>query len=493
MNLQRVAWIALIYFFARSIRVAISQLSNLWPLLVVFFTAGAELRGLILLGVAIVVPTFLLVFTVLSWWFFRYALSEHSLHVREGIIWRKQLTLDFARIQQADVREPWYFRPFKLAILGVESAGSDSKEVQIAGLSTPAAYRMKEKMLAETAVDTDVSEGLEAQQHTAQASTRHIFSLPVTEVARYGLIYNPVLLLLPILAYPLGQANVVDDYVMPYLNPLLDSLERFQADESLWLTIAIIALLSLAIVVGLSVLLAIIRFYGYQLTAQGSRYHAKMGLISVTSRSFQYVRLQRVVLQQGFIALWLRRFSLRINQSGQGRQQQQTDKVFFVPVLNAERQQQLATELQLETPTWQGFHWASTLLPWLMTTLFITLAVALISQFSWTAIGYALAISAIAGVPIQWQMWRKRAFFLGDYWLATRHGLFGQQQRFIPSVKIQQVTLQQGPWLRLWGSAKLHVYSAAGRETIAWLPYAQIKTLQQQLLQRSTDFKGRWM
>lgn len=102
MNLQRVAWIALIYFFARSIRVAVSQLSNLWPLLVVFFTAGAELRGLILLGVAIVVPTFLLVFTVLSWWFFRYALSEHSLHVREGIIWRKQLTLDFARIQQAE-------------------------------------------------------------------------------------------------------------------------------------------------------------------------------------------------------------------------------------------------------------------------------------------------------------------------------------------------------------------------------------------------------
>lgn len=492
MSFQRVSLVTLLYFFTRSIFQFVRQASNLLPVAVLFFAAGEQVRQIIILVTLVGLPVGLLTHTFLSWWYFKFQVSDHSLHIRDGIIKRKQLTLDFERIQQADVREPWYFRPFKLAILGVESAGSDSKEVELAGLPVTKAYQLKDQMLAVAATppptaDAEV-EG-DAAEVTAPTFT---LRLPLSEVARYGLIYNPILLLLPILIYPLSQADVLDDYVLPQLEALTNSILQYTDAEHAWLGLLVVVVLALFIVVGLSVILAVVRFYNFSLQAARGRYHAKSGLLSVTTRSFQYVRLQRVVVQQGIIARLLRRSSLRVNQTGHGRTQQQ-DKVFFVPVLTSTRLNQLSSELNLEQPSWRRTHKASMLVPWLLSVLFISIAAWLISGFTLNVVLHAIWISGMIAALVQWASWRRRGIFLGDAWLATQHGMIGKQQRYIPSNKIQALTLRQGPWLRLWGSATLHVYSAAGRETISWLPYAELVELRNTLLDRSASFRGRWM
>jgi len=58
---------------------------------------------------------------------------------------------------------------------------------------------------------------------------------------------------------------------------------------------------------------------------------------------------------------------------------------------------------------------------------------------------------------------------------------------------VQTLRIRQGPWLRLWGTSALHVYSAAGRETIAWLPSEQIQSYFEQLLIRTGEYQRRWM
>lgn len=488
--LQRVSPVALLYFFGRTISKLVRQLSNLLPLLVILFATSPDTRGLILLALATLLPAGLIIFTLLDWWCFRYAIAQGRLEVRQGVLRRKQLTLEFARIQQADVREPWYFRPFELAILGVESAGSDTQEVELAGIAKAQAYLHKDAMLLESVEPAVATSPSSSEPQSAPAST--LFELPLREIARYGLIHNPVLLFIPILIYPLSQVERLDDVILPYLETAIESIEQYQQTEFLWLGISALVLVFLAVVVALSVLIAIVRFYGFRLDIHASRYHAQMGLLNKTSRSFQYVRLQRVVVNQGLIARVLRRVSMRINQTGQGKAQA-LDKVFYIPILTSQRFKLLEHELQLETPAWQQVHWASLLLPWVVTTLAVSLAAAVISDFTWNVTLHALWISALLGGIVQWLSWRKRGIYMGVRWFATRHGVLGQQQRFIPNNKVQAIKLTQGPWLRLWGMAKLHVYSAAGRDSIAWLPYAQLKTLQQELLQRTTEFKGRWM
>ena len=491
-QLQRVSPLALLYFFARTVMSLARQLMNFIPLLVIVLAANADLRGLIIIGLVALVPIALLGFTLLDWWCFRYAISPTRLEVRQGVIRRKQLSLEFARVQQADVREPWYFRPFGLAILGVESAGSEGQEVELAGLATADAYAHKDIILRESTPLAEVE--ADSPEQTVGSQARTLFKLPSWEVARYGLMHNPILLLLPVLVYPLSQADRLDDFILPYLEAALASVEQYQQMEYLWVGIVFLTVMVLLALVAVSMAIALVRFYGYRLEVHDHRYHAHMGLINKTSRSFQYVRLQRVTINQGLVARLLRRVSVRINQTGQTTTTtQHRDNVFFIPVLNAEREQLLRQEIALETPVWQRVHWASTLVPWCLTTGLITLFAAFISQFSLLATLHSLWISALCAAVIQGLRWRKRGFFVGQHWFATRHGVLGQQQRYIPSGKVQAVKLTQSPWLRTWGMARLTVYSAAGRETLAWLPYRQLKALQQELLRRTTEFKGRWM
>lgn len=498
MSFQRVSLVTLLYFFTRSVMQFLRQASNLLPVAVLFFAAGEQVRQIITLVALIGLPLALITHTFLSWWYFKYQVSGHSLHIRDGIFKRKQLTLDFDRIQQADVREPWYFRPFKLAILGVESAGSDSKEVELAGLAVARAYQLKDQMLAVTVSSADTTtqvlknEGASSGQQTKPASPTFQLRLPLSEIARYGLIYNPILLLIPILLYPLSQADLFDNYLMPQLEALTDSILQYTESEYAWLGLVFVLLAVLAIVVVLSVILAIVRFYNFTLQAGQGRYHTKSGLLNVTTRSFQYVRLQRVIIQQSIIARLLRRVSLRVNQTGHGRSQQQ-DKVFFVPVLNPTRLEQLSTKLALEKPDLQPIHKASIILPWVLSVIFISFAAYLISGFELTVTLHAAWISGIIALAVHWASWYRRGIWLGNHWLITQHGMLGKQQRFIPGNKIQALTLRQGPWLRLWGSATLYVYSAAGRETISWLPYAELVALRDSLLTRCATFEGRWM
>lgn len=485
MRFNRVSPLTLLYFFGRSVVMLLRQGTNLLPVVVAIVAAGEQIRTLLLLVLPILVPALLIAHAAASWWCFRYAVNGKTLYIRDGIFKRKQLTLEFARIQQADVRQPWYFRPLHLAILGVDSAGSKNKEVELAGLHVDAAEKLKASMLAETQHPADDSP-------TADASNAFEMQLPLKEIARYGLMYNPILLLIPILAYPISQLNLFETWIEPRLEIWLRHFQSVNGDPSLWWLLAAALLGALVLTVIASVLISIVRFYNFNLRINASGYHAQAGLFSITSRGFQYVRLQRIIVQQGIFARLLQRVSLRINQSGQPNQQQ-TQKAFFVPVLDTNRQQQLSEQLGLSRPQWHGMHPISMLLPWLSAIAVIGISTFLISGFLWFWTLHSLWVSALIAGLVQFASWRRRAVFLDERWFATRRGIIGQQQRWIPVHKVQAVTLRQGPWLRLFGSASLHIYSAAGRESIRWLPYGELIHYRQALLDASKNFHGRWM
>lgn len=488
MEFQRVSVLTLCYFLLRSVSQLGKQLPNFLPLLVILFATSESFRAIVWLLLLIGLPVLLITHAGLSWWYFRYAVDEHRLHIRDGIIKRNQLTLDFARIQQADVREPWYFRPFKLAVLGVESAGSEKKEVELAGLGIDYAYQLKAQMLAES-----VAQQAESSQNAALPETATDFELrlPVAEIARYGLMHNPILLLLPLLAIPLSQANLLDEQIMPRIEQWLTSAEQLGSTQSA-IVLGIVAVIAvLAILSAVSVVLAVVRFYNFHLQVQHERYQSRAGLASVTTRSFQYIRLQRIIFQQGIIARLLQRKTLRVNQSGQHLNAQQ--KAFLIPVLGSSREDQLRQQLKLTSPNWRSIHPASIILPWLLSALFITAAAWFISGGDWRVTFHAAWIGTLFSLLVQYLIWRKRAVSLDDKWFAVRQGMIGQQQRFIPAQKIQALRLKQGPWLRLWGMASLSVYSAAGRETIRWLPQADLLAIHDTLLEQSKTFRGRWM
>lgn len=483
---ERVSPLALVYFIGRTLVQLVRHAVNLLPLAVIVVTGGEQLRSMAMWVVPVAAPVLIILYSTVAWWVFRYRIEGHTLHVRDGIFRRKQLTLDYERIQQADVRQPWYFRPVGLAVLGVESAGSEGREVELAGLTWQQATELKQAMLAQSPDAAD--QHTKAERQTADLQ----ITLPLHEVARYGIVYNPVLLIFPVIFYVLSQLDLIDDVLWPWLEGLVSSINNGSGIAQYGLLVGSMTVLALICIVAISVLIAVVRYYGFTLTVTGQRYQTRAGLLTIVTRGFQYVRLQRLVWKQGLMARLLNRKGLRIDQSGRPDSRMQ-GKAFFVPILDRTREQQLSQSLQLSVPVWQSVHPVSMLIPWLFTTLIVVAGVTVFTELDWRWIGHSAWVSAVLAGILIWLSWRRRAVFLDDDWLVVRRGLIGQQQHWIPAYKMQTLRIRQGPWLRLWGVAALHVYSAAGRETIAWLPDEQIQTYFERLLLRTGEYQGRWM
>ena len=86
------------------------------------------LIGLTALGVASLIGF------SLRWLRFRFCIVDDKVLVRSGVFHREEISVEFGRIQNISIREPFYMRPFGLALLSIDTAGSGQKEIVLGGI-----------------------------------------------------------------------------------------------------------------------------------------------------------------------------------------------------------------------------------------------------------------------------------------------------------------------------------------------------------------------
>src|SRR5690606_23304763 len=84
-------------------------------------------------------------------WFraWRYALREHDVLLRHGVLWRVQRSIPRRRIQHVDVQSGPLDRVYGLADLTLYTAGADDEENQIPGLRVEDAEALRDALLRE--------------------------------------------------------------------------------------------------------------------------------------------------------------------------------------------------------------------------------------------------------------------------------------------------------------------------------------------------------
>lgn len=76
-----------------------------------------------------------------------WALREHDVAYRSGLVWRKTIILPFARVQHAEVTSGPLQRRFGLATLKFYTAGGSSVDLKITGLEAPQARALRDHIL----------------------------------------------------------------------------------------------------------------------------------------------------------------------------------------------------------------------------------------------------------------------------------------------------------------------------------------------------------
>lgn len=148
--------------------------------LTILFEALAVFGGLLFM-VSTVETDWLLVFSVVSsvsglvaltvrWWFRTYTVTEDRLLLDEGVLRRHHRVVPYARLQQVNVTQELFHRPFSVAALDVETAGeggSSSISLRVLGRSDAEALQAyvleRRRVLSQPAPGSVPAAGAEAE------------------------------------------------------------------------------------------------------------------------------------------------------------------------------------------------------------------------------------------------------------------------------------------------------------------------------------------
>jgi putative membrane protein len=486
---HRVSPIAICYFLIQNIQHAI----NFWPLLV--GALANQNTRVWLFGVGMpVLAAVVLGFAFLSYWFFRYQFDADKIQIRSGIFQKRRLILNFERVQEANLEQAIYFRPFSLWTLRLESAGSTKEEIALPGISEALAADIKQRVLFNktTAVNLE-------QARVIEAPTDFTIQLSIADLVRYGLMHNTLVYFVAILAPLLTQNDslwrAIGDFV-ERMGLRQWAMNYFFA-HSLWVDVVLVMLLlvaSLGVIFSLSIVLAIIKYWNYTLKVQGERLQYEAGLFNRVACGFRKHKLQTIIIRQGFIAGLLKRYSLEICQTNEAVVKRGVPmQGFMIPVLDQPQMEKILTLLEVDTLQWQRtlpiqIFWRTLFAGGALTAI---TAVAMNTSAHISPLWLALPIPLIA--LWCWKYWYSKRYSITENGFAVKRGLLGYSITYIPQIKVQKLSLEQGPLGHLHNHGKLILWSGAKRESIGYVDITALRACHSSILEKVSHYRGRWM
>lgn len=480
------------------------------PALAVLFASAASsdrveltwaLRGavfLLLAGIA---------WSVLSYLRFGYRIRGERIDVRKGVLHRETLNVDFDRIQNVSVLEPFYLRPFGKAVVGIDTAGSSGKEIRLPGLSLDEARAVRERLVADQApAGASVAVDGDTAQEGAPAD-RVLVQLTRKDVVIAGLTANFMLWAFIGIGAVFGAGETSERFIDWLVNTanLREAADAVRAEGGGLLLGAVTAgaaLLALAMLPVISVIGALFRYDGYTLTRDGDRFRRTSGLLSKHDDSVRQHKIQGVTWRQNVMAKLFGRINLQLRQASAGVSAEQQAGMsgrpaFDVPSLSPAAAERLTAEFlpgsQAGDARITGVDRGRYLLvmsAWPLLILVgptLSLSIALSPWF-----GLLWPLGALITLWVVDRCWRQTGWAVDRDTVLFRKGFIGNRTTLFPLFKIQRVDLVQTPAQRRRGLAHLTLHLASHSVTMPWMNLEDAVRLRDLALYRAESATEAW-
>ena len=491
---RRTSPFAILFFIGTSLRLiaknAWQSLAPLFALLVA--TQGDLVTRLTLVGIAF--AGFIAVSSFLSYWFFRFRISDDSILIRQGVFNKKQLDIKFRRIQGINTQQNPVYRALGLVTVSFDTAGSAGSEGNLPAVTRDFANSLRERIGKPRDLES-------SQDEDDNPETDTLVQLDWRDMIRIGLADR--------------RALIVFAFIGPLMERIEDDVDRFISDfiaaaaasgvdinaangVSIGIGIAVAVILLFIIV---SVAAAFLRYHNFQLFLNGQTLRSHAGLVTAHEHSMDLGKIQTLRLQQGVVQRWLRRYRMTARQavsSGKNR----SAKVFVVPVVTAELGDELRRKFLTpeagrltQDPTSTEFAPVS---PHFMRSriLFVGLLPSLIATVAfWVPLG-ALALVCLLWIPIAvaaaHRSWKRAGYLHDDEEIVRRSGFLGFRTVGLLFRKVQRVTVLQSRYQRRKGLASLRLHMASGSVKVPYIEHGVAKQLRDYILYKVESSQQTW-
>jgi putative membrane protein len=469
---QRLAPLALVFLILNGLQQFIRQ--NLF----FFVGAGAGVafldwlgpRELLLGGLAIVLIA--LASAVIYHRRFRFRIEDDAVRVRKGLFEKKELRVRFARIQNIQLGEPFYFRPFGLVRFSLETPGAAEKEVELPGIPRALAESMRDRIAGfQAGPQDDETDSLPAEQASVNGDL--LFSAGMGRLFIHGMSSHQVWLILGAIAYLFGS-------LAERLTQRLEDVRMLQAladtVTSGWMLLLIVFLLLVGVLFLLSGVLSVIRFFDFRLSDRDGRLVAVGGLLDRREQTVARDKITGLTLKQLPLGRLLGSWHLLIRQTQSGQQQDPTNmrQGLLVPGLWRE-DFYLVHDLVAGWDVPEAFEPVSGHFRRFFWTRWLVLAGTGVAISAWQlAPAHPLTLGLAASlvlVPALIQLrFRRWGVHVQGRQIWVRQGLVGQSLEVFDLERVQQVRVSQSPYQRRHRVANLQLILPQGGVTVPFLP-----------------------
>jgi putative membrane protein len=491
---QRTSPFAILFFLGRIVRlIAKNAWQSIAPLFV-YISVGKEDLVTKLVAGGVTIAIVIIVGSVLSWLFFRYQIRSDSVLIRSGVIKKKQLDINFDRIQDVNTQQNPIYRFLNLVTVTFDTAGSSGSEGNLPAVTREFAENLRTRIGSAKAVPA-------ADDADTSASLTPLIQLDWRDMIRIGLADRRALIVFALIGPLMEQMG---DQIEPFVENLFHSAAFGVAEIGVKTGVLIVVGVFIAMFLLfaiISIAAAFLRYHQFELFLDGRTLRSNGGLLTRHEHSMDLEKIQTLRLQQSIVQIWLKRYKMTARQAISGRKQR-SGKMFTIPVVSVEQADTLRPMLLAgeaghltQDPRSKNFQPVS---PYYMRSgvLFFGFLPALLL----IALGLGefglIGLVAIAWLPIaallSWQNWKRAGYMHNDDELVRRSGLFGFRTVGLLFRKVQRVTITQSRYQRRKNLASLRLHMASGSVQIPYIDHPTAQQLRDYILFKVESSQKAW-
>lgn len=448
----------------------------------VFAAIAAQLAGhglIVLLGSAALVAAAI----TASYLRFRYRLTEDSLIIQHGVLFRQRRVVPRSRIQNVDLRAGLLQQVLGVVTARIETAGGEGTEATLHVVTRDEGNRLRQTLVARPSASPAASpaSALELQDRLdahAFGALPEAASTPFGDRVEIGTVVQRVTLKDLVIAGAtsnrvgllvaalLGGNYFLDilptDWLLRKVLPpelmepeaAVNSLVQTAQHDLRAFAIGLVALTLFFGLAGwgLSIIASVIRFFDFTLTEREGELKVSYGLFTRREKGFRRSRVQNVQIEEPIIRRWFGLATLKVQTAGYGSGVKAEDRIETLsPIL---RDSDIADYLRIIDPdfSWSTVEWRPSH-PRARRRLFIRrAALVIVASGALTVVVGPVGLALLLGLVPAWFLavfhYRHLGHALTGSYVLVREGLWTRRSYIVPIRKIQALHFRQTPFQR---------------------------------------------
>lgn len=420
--------------------------------------------------------------------------------IDKGVFGRKNLTIPMEKIQQVNINQGFLQKLIGVYSLQIDTAGSDSKEVNISAIKGQTAFALKEHLLngeKEPVSEQNLDEL--AKPQNLQKETPFI-KIGAGTLLKIGITSNYGQSIVLLLGFGYAVFHNIKEVLKAFDNDN-GQVEQFFKSGFTLISIGVLLAAIIFILLTTNIIRTFVKYFDFQISKHQKSLLISSGLLTKKNTLLHPSRVQVTEYSQNYFQKKIGLFNMALKQAHSGQQQSEkevkTNNMDVPGCSPAERDEVLMMilgKLPKDGICYKpNFRFMN--LPIVFWIILPAIIYSVVYYYDFSVRSFLpLAIFYIlAAILMIYISFKKHRVTVSEDFIIKQSGIWDISKEIIEPHKIQSISTSQFPWHKSLDIGHVTLHTAAGNISFSYGNYTEIKTLVNWWLYQIESGKKDWM